>query len=131
MMVTRLGMSPALGDVDLSDDRGLSSGTRELIEKEVKRLIDEARGRATKLLLSKRKELDIIANALIEYETLNADEIQMVLRGEKLPGKPELIPKVTEKLPEGIYSGPTLEGGPGNTGEVQSTIPTGTKKGDA
>ena len=128
MMVTQLGMSPALGDVDLSDDRGLSSGTRELIEKEVRRLIDEARERATALILSKRKELDMIANALIEYETLNADEIQKVLRGEKLPVKDDLVSKIKLKLPEGIYSGPTLEGGPGNTGDVQPKNPAGGDK---
>jgi len=130
-MVTRLGMSEALGDVDLSDDyRDLSSGTKELIENEVKRLINESRERATKLILSKRKELDLIANALVEYETLNADEIQKVLRGEKLPGKEELISNMPIKLPEGVYSGPTLEGGPGNTGEVQpSTTATASKEG--
>ena len=121
MMVTRLGMSEVVGDVDLSDDRELSSETKSLIENEVKRLINDARGRATKLIMSKRKELDMIAEALIEYETLSADEIQKVLRGERLPGK-ELIKKVPIKIPEGVYSGPTLEGGPGNTGEVQPTV---------
>ena len=119
MMVTRLGMSDKLGDVDLSDDyRDLSSGTKELIEKEVKRLIDEARERATKLIISKRRELDLIAHALVEYETLSAEELQKVLKGEKLVNKPEILP-VPIKLPEGVYSGPTLEGGPGNTGEVR------------
>jgi len=119
MMVTRLGMSDKLGDVDLSDDyRDLSSGTKELIEKEVKRLIDEARERATKLIISKRRELDLIAHALVEYETLSAEELQKVLKGEKLVNKPETLP-VPIKLPEGVYSGPTLEGGPGNTGEVR------------
>jgi ATP-dependent metalloprotease len=126
--VTRLGMSERLGDVDLSDDRELSSETKSVIENEVKRLIDEARTRATKLILSKRKELDLIANALVEYETLSADEIQKVLKGEKLPGKEELLKKVPIKLPEGVYSGPTLEGGPGNTGEVQPSTPVGGKK---
>jgi len=122
MMVTRLGMSEVLGDVDLSDDRELSSETKSLIENEVKRLINDARGRATKLIMSKRKELDMIAEALVEYETLSADDIQKVLRGEKLPGREDLIKKVPNKLPESIYSGPTLEGGPGNTGEVQPTV---------
>jgi ATP-dependent metalloprotease len=122
MMVTRLGMSERLGDVDLSDERELSSETKSIIENEVKRLIDEARERATKLIMSKRKELDLLANALVEYETLSLDEIHKVLKGEKLPGKEELI-KVPLKLPDGVYSGPTLEGGPGNTGEVQPTTP--------
>ena len=124
MMVTRLGMSPALGDVDLSDDyRDLSSGTKELIENEVKRLIDESRERATRLIMSKRRELDLIAKALVEYETLTAEEIQKVLKGEQLPAREE-IPPLSIKLPEGVYSGPTLEGGPGNTGEVQPAAPT-------
>ena len=123
MMVTRLGMSQALGDVDLSDDRSLSSETRSMIENEVRRIIDESRARATKLILSKRKELDLIANALVEYETLNVDEIHKILRGEKLPGKIEILPNVPIKLPESVYSGPTLEGGPGNTGEVSSARP--------
>ena len=123
--MTRLGMSPALGDVDLSDDyRDLSSGTKELIENEVKRLIDESRERATRLIMSKRKELDLIAKALVEYETLTAEEIQKVLKGEQLPARDEIMP-LSIKLPEGVYSGPTLEGGPGNTGEVQSAADSG------
>jgi ATP-dependent metalloprotease len=117
MMVTRLGMSEALGDVDLSDDyRELSSGTKQLIENEVKRLIGEARERATKLILSKRKELDLLAAALVEYETLSADDIQRVLKGEKLPGRITALPEIPIKLPESVFSGPALAGGPGNTG---------------
>ncbi len=118
-MVMRLGMSEALGDIDFSEDyKDLSSGTKELIEKEVKRIIDESRARATALLQERRTELDRIAKALVEYETLNQEELQKVVRGEKLPDKLKLLPNVPVKLPEGIYSGPTLEGGPGNTGDV-------------
>jgi ATP-dependent metalloprotease len=112
-------MSEALGDIDFSEDyKDLSSGTKELIEKEVKRIIDESRARATALLQERRTELDRIAKALVEYETLNQEELQKVVRGEKLPDKLKLLPNVPVKLPEGIYSGPTLEGGPGNTGDV-------------
>ncbi|KAI5789050.1 peptidase family M41-domain-containing protein [Geopyxis carbonaria] len=118
MMVTRLGMSERLGDVDLSDERNLSSDTKHIIEKEVQRLIFESRERATKLLTSKRKELDLIANALVEYETLSLDEIHKVLKGEKL-SKLSTLPNTPIKLPEVVYSGPTLEGGPGNPGDVR------------
>ncbi|CCX06117.1 Similar to Mitochondrial inner membrane i-AAA protease supercomplex subunit YME1; acc. no. P32795 [Pyronema omphalodes CBS 100304] len=122
MMVMRLGMSDALGNVDLSDDyRDLSSGTKELIEDEVRRIIKESHDRATKLIMSKRKELDLIAQALVEYETLSADEIQKVLKGEKLPHKIDSSSEKPLKLPEAVYSGPTLEGGPGNTGEVSAS----------
>lgn len=124
MMVMRLGMSEKLGDVDFSDGyRDLSSGTKELIEQEVRRLIDDARVRATALIISKRKELDLIANALVEYETLSADDLQKVLKGEKLPHKIPILPNVPIKLVEGVYSGPTLEGGPGNTGDVRPAAP--------
>lgn len=116
----RLGMSEKLGDVDLATDyNSLSSGTKELIEQEVRRLIEEGRARAKNLILSKRNELDLIANALVEYETLSADELKKILKGEKLPNKISILPDVPIKLAEGVYSGPTLEGGPGNTGDVR------------
>ena len=109
-MVTQMGFSDALGNVDLNTDyRTLSSETKQKIEHEVRRLVEEGRERATKLLTSKRKELDIIANALVEYEVLNLEEMQKVLRGEKLqklkalPGMPIKIPEIA--LPPGIGGG--------------------------
>ena len=125
-MVMRLGMSEKLGDVDFSEDYNhLSSGTKELIEQEVRRLIDEGRERAKKLLLSKRKELDLVAKALVEYETLTAEELQKVIRGEKL-NKISTLDKDRKdplsKLVGEVYSGPTLEGGPGNTGDVRPAV---------
>lgn len=99
-MVTRFGMSDKLGNVDLaSNHRSLSAGTRELIESEVRRLIDEGRDRAMTLLLSKRKELDLLAKALVEYETLDKDEAFKVIKGEKLEGK-LILPSGPIKLPE-------------------------------
>lgn len=82
------GMSPALGNVDLSSNHDrLSTDTKTLIEQEVRRFIEEGRIRATKLLTSKRKELDLLAQALVDYETLNRDEAFKVIKGEKLEGK--------------------------------------------
>ncbi|KAL2070121.1 hypothetical protein VTL71DRAFT_14801 [Oculimacula yallundae] len=99
-MVTRFGMSDKLGNVDLaSNHNSLSAGTRELIESEVRRLIDDGRDRAMKLLLSKRKELDLLAKALVEYETLDKDEAFKVIKGEKLEGK-FIMPAGGVKIPE-------------------------------
>lgn len=99
-MVTQFGMSEALGDVDLASNRDrLSSQTKRLIESEVRRTIEDGRVRATELLKSKRKELELLAKALIDYETLDKDEAFKVVKGEKLEGK-TVMPKGSIKLPE-------------------------------
>lgn len=99
-MVTMFGMSDKLGNVDLASNHNeLSAGTRELIESEVRRLIEEGRERAMKLLMSKRKELDLLAKALVEYETLDKDEAFKVIKGEKLVGKLTMPPGPI-KVPE-------------------------------
>ena len=117
-MVTQMGMSDLLGNVDLSTDYNmLSSDTKAQIEHEVRRLVDEGHKRALKMLTERRAELDIIANALVEYEVLDLAEMQKVLRGEKLhklsavPGVPIKLPGLSVGLPG--LSGPTAAGGKG------------------
>ena len=116
-MVTQMGMSDVLGNVDLrSEYADLSSETKQKIEQEVRRLVEEGRQRATKLLTERRKELDILAKALVEYEVLNLDEMNRVLKGEKLkklavlPKSPIMIPEIA--IPPGITNGgsPTSPG---------------------
>jgi len=102
-MVTRFGMSSELGNVDLASNHDmLSAGTKQLIESEVRRVIEEGRARATALLQNKRKELDYLARALVDYETLSKDEAYKVIKGEKLEGK--LV------MPSGNIKIPTLGG---------------------
>ena len=109
-MVTQCGFSDILGNVDLNSDyNSLSSETKQKIEHEVRRLIEEGRERATKLLSSKRKELDIIANALVEYEVLSLEEMQKVLRGEKLQ-KIKALPGIPIKMPDLVLP-PGMGGG--------------------
>ncbi len=109
-MVTRLGMSEKLGNVDLADGyEHLSSQTKQQIEAEVRRIIEEARQRATKLLTEHRKDLDTLAKALVEYEVLSLDEMQRVLKGEKLQ-KLKSSSKMPMKLPE-IVLPPGMGGG--------------------
>lgn len=108
-MVTRFGMSPELGNVDLASNHDtLSAGTKQLIESEVRRVIEEGRVRATKLLQSKRKELDLLAKALVDYETLNKEEAFKVIKGEKLEGK-MVMPSGPMKIPS--MGTPALGGG--------------------
>jgi ATP-dependent metalloprotease len=85
--VRHYGFSDALGTVDLSDDERLSTETRHIIEKEVRALIEGSQQRAMTMLRDKASELDLLAEALITYESLNLDEVQKVLRGETLPDR--------------------------------------------
>ena len=99
-MVASCGMSDVLGNMDFASNYDhLSSETRLKIEQEVKRFVEEAKSRATALLTEKRKELDIVAKALLEYETLSLEEINKVLKGEKLDKMTTLV-KSPMKLPE-------------------------------
>jgi ATP-dependent metalloprotease len=99
-MVTRFGMSPELGNVDLASNHDkLSTATKQLVESEVRRLIEEGRIRATNLLQSKRKELEFLAKALVDYETLNREEAFKVIKGEKLEGK-FIMPPGNIKIPD-------------------------------
>ncbi|TVY81113.1 Mitochondrial inner membrane i-AAA protease supercomplex subunit [Lachnellula suecica] len=98
-MVTSFGMSEKLGNVDLASNHdSLSAGTKLLIEAEVRRLIEESRERATKLLKSKRKELEYLAKALVDYETLDKEEAFKVIKGEKLDGK-TIMPSGNIRVP--------------------------------
>ncbi|KAK1836074.1 mitochondrial inner membrane i-AAA protease supercomplex subunit YME1 [Podospora conica] len=104
-MVGQFGMSEKLGPVEyLRNYNVLSSETRSMVETEVKKVLDESYGRVHKLLLSKRKELDLLAKALVEYETLDKAEVAKVLRGEKLEGRmkvdpgPMMVPKPSQPI---------------------------------
>lgn len=100
MMVTSFGFSDLLGNVDLrSNYEQVSPETKRLIDNEVRRLIDEAKESARKILLEKRGELDRLAMALVQYETLDKDEIVKVIKGEKLPDRLMAMPDTSIKLP--------------------------------
>ncbi|KAK0634573.1 P-loop containing nucleoside triphosphate hydrolase protein [Bombardia bombarda] len=126
-MVAQLGMSEKLGPVEyLRKYEQLSSETRSMVESEVKKVLDASYDRARKLLLSKRKELDLLAKALVEYETLDKGEVEKVIRGEKLtdriavPPGPMAIPKPSDTLEPGIPLPPL----PGDaTGDGDSGTP--------
>ncbi|EFX06634.1 intermembrane space aaa protease iap-1 [Grosmannia clavigera kw1407] len=99
-MVTQLGMSERVGPVQMWNryDK-LSSETKAVIESEVQKTLTDAYERSRRLLQSKRKELDLLAAALLRYETLDKDEVLKVISGQKLTGRiavpegPMLVPK--------------------------------------
>ena len=121
-------MSDALGNVDLDTDyNSLSSETKQKIEHEVRRLVEEGRERATKLLTERRKDLEKIANALVEYEVLNLEEMQKVLKGEKLQ-KVSALPDMPIKLPELVLP-PGMGGTPSGAGSRTGGNDDGTRPG--
>ncbi len=124
-MVCQFGMSEKLGPVEYGNRyKFLSSETRSVIEAEVQKTLFDAQSWAKKLLLSKRKELDLLAKALVEYETLDRKEVAKVITGEKLtdrtpvPQGPMLVPKGPNPL-EDI---PGLSGG--SPSDEDNTKPT-------
>nr|OQO28578.1 hypothetical protein B0A51_05625 [Rachicladosporium sp. CCFEE 5018] len=100
-MVTKAGMSELLGNVDLEHRyKELSAQTKQQIESEVRRFVEEGRNRVYTLLTDNKESLERLANALVEYETLNKSEMEAVVRGEPLPDKLKINPGVPIKIPE-------------------------------
>ncbi|MDB5486982.1 MAG: ATP-dependent metallopeptidase FtsH/Yme1/Tma family protein [Reyranella sp.] len=96
-MITAYGMSEKLGRVRyqaneqevflghaVTQTQNVSEATAQIIDQEVRRLIEEAEGRARTILTEHLEDLHTIARSLLEYETLSKDEIGQVLRGEKV-----------------------------------------------
>ncbi|EHY60834.1 Mitochondrial inner membrane i-AAA protease supercomplex subunit YME1 [Exophiala dermatitidis] len=84
-LVTQCGYSSKLGNVDLASDyNNLSSETKMEIEREVRDIVEAGRQRADRIVKEKRKELEALKDALLEFETLDREEINKILRGEKL-----------------------------------------------
>ncbi|MBD3677759.1 MAG: ATP-dependent metallopeptidase FtsH/Yme1/Tma family protein [Rhodobacteraceae bacterium] len=91
-MVMRYGMSDKVGNIDYAEaDEGyrgntggfsVSAKTKELIEEEVKRIIDEGYDEAYKIISENQEEFERLAQGLLEYETLTGDEIRRVMNGE-------------------------------------------------
>ncbi len=93
-MVMQWGMSDAVGNIDYQEAAAgyqanggaggfsVSAATKELIEGEVKRLIDEGYQRARKILTENSEGFERLAQGLLEYETLTGEEIKRVMNGE-------------------------------------------------
>ncbi len=100
-MVTEWGMSDSIGPLnysskdehmflgrDLGKPRAHSESTQVSIDEEVKRIIEEQHQRALVLVRENEGILHRMAEAVLERETLDADEISKLMRGEELPPPP-------------------------------------------
>jgi cell division protease FtsH len=139
-MIMEWGMSEKLGPVrynaneqevflghSVTQSQNLSEATAELIDSEIRRLIDEAEGTARRILTDRREDLDTLAKALLEHETLSGEEVKALLRGEPISrptddrpsdsGRRSSVPPTSAKpgrgeAPEGL--GPAPEPQPGS-----------------
>ncbi|KAH7320979.1 intermembrane space AAA protease IAP-1 [Stachybotrys elegans] len=93
MMVGSFGMSNILGPMEFRRRYDqLSSETRSQVEAEVQKTLKKSYEEVRVILTARRKELDLLAQALVQYETLDKSEVEKVIRGEKLEGR-AIIPK--------------------------------------
>jgi cell division protease FtsH len=96
-MVLTWGMSDHLGPISYGPDLGVkdltylmptereySEKTAEQIDAEVKRIMEEAYKQARQLIEDNRDRLERIAQALLKYETLDADDVKLILDGGQL-----------------------------------------------
>ncbi|MCD8195147.1 MAG: ATP-dependent zinc metalloprotease FtsH [Coprobacillus sp.] len=111
MMVTELGMS-SLGPIQYESDsssvflgrdynniqKNFSSDTALEIDREVRKIIDEAHDNAVKLLTEYKDDVILIANTLLENETITAEEIDYLLKYRKPKPKNTGKPKEEEKV---------------------------------
>lgn len=95
-MVTKWGLSEKLGPLAYEEEEGevflgkqmsqrkaMSEQTAEEIDREVRAIIDSCYGRAKQILEDNRDKLDLMADALMQYETIDADQIEDIMSGHK------------------------------------------------
>jgi cell division protease FtsH len=105
-MVTQWGMSDSLGPMVYGEEEGevflgrsvtthksVSETTMQLVDKEVRRIIDEQYALARKILEENRDKVERMTRALLEWETIDADQINAIMAGEEPhPPKPATPP---------------------------------------
>jgi cell division protease FtsH len=117
-MVTQWGMSDAMGPLQyeerqegylgygMSQRSAMSDETARKIDAEIRKLVEGGHKRATELLTTHNEQLHLLANALLEFETLSGDEIKQLLESGKFERddgkvvKPSSIPTVGTAIPK-------------------------------
>jgi cell division protease FtsH len=118
-MVTKYGMSDKLGTMVYTDNqnestfgmpsKSISEATQQKVDAEVRRILDEQYAVARKIIEKNKKKVEVMAKALLEFETIDADQINDIMAGKKIR-----IPKINHsndsspKNRKGSGSGPTV-----------------------
>jgi cell division protease FtsH len=128
-MVCEWGMSDVLGPLtfgqkegqiflgrDISQNRDYSEQTAQVIDREVRDIVERNYRRAVEILSDKMQALHDLSAALLEFETLDGEEIDQVIRGEKIVRKPA---ETSSQPPTPSAEASKVDG------ELRSTKPTG------
>jgi len=96
-MVTEWGMSDKLGPLRYNENQqevflghaitqrqNMSEDTAKLIDEEIRRIVTDGEKKAREVLYANKDKLEAITQALMEFETISGDEVNLVIRGEKI-----------------------------------------------
>jgi len=116
-MVTRYGMSDALGPMVYGENEGevflgrsvtthknMSEATLQKVDQEIRRIIDQQYSLARKALEDNRDKVEAMAQALLEWETLDAEQIQDIMEG-KSPRPPKPVTQNAPRPPASPAAG--------------------------
>jgi cell division protease FtsH len=118
-MVLDWGMSEKLGTIRYGTDehrmvpdlghKEYSEATATVVDEEVKKIIDDAYQATRELIEANRDALERVAQALLKYETLSADDVRMILDGKRLdkPTMGDLFEREQQRTPQGADDGVT------------------------
>ena len=120
-MVTQWGMSDALGIMVYGENEGevflgrsvtthknVSEATMQKVDEEIRRIIDQQYALARKLIEDNRDKVEIMAKALLEWETLDAEQLDDIMAGKPpRPPKPSSTASQQPKPPQDATPAPT------------------------
>ena len=119
-IVTRYGMTDELGPMVYAENEGevflgrsvtktthMSEATMQKVDTEIRRIIDEQYGVARKILEDNRDKVEVMTSALLEWETIDADQINDIIEGR--PPRPPKTPQgpsdTSDTPPTGLAAG--------------------------
>ncbi|HEV8678798.1 MAG TPA: ATP-dependent zinc metalloprotease FtsH [Stellaceae bacterium] len=137
-MVTEFGFSDKLGPLRYAENeeevflghsvtqrKNVSDATAKVIDDEIRRIVDEGESSARTILSGHLDELHLLAKGLLEYETLSADEIRRVIKGERIVRDTSTGPATEEPRQPGRRSSVPPAGRPSNIGPEPEPQPGG------
>jgi cell division protease FtsH len=111
-MVTQWGMSDSLGPMVYGENEGevflgrsitthknVSEATMQKVDVEIRRIIDQQYGLARKIIEENRDKVEVMAKALLEWETIDADQIGDIMEGRP-PRPPKPAPAPAQQPPK-------------------------------